>query len=69
MEMLNLMLRQLPSATHSKESNKQCFFFAKSQTIGLGQEKKKGVIVIMSTRHCLGQKWRFMITKDFNFIP
>ena len=55
MEMLNLMLRQLPSATHSKESNKQCFFFAKSQTIGLGQEKKKGVIVIMSTRHCLGQ--------------
>ena len=26
MEMLNLMLRQLPSATHSKESNKQCFF-------------------------------------------
>ena len=49
------------------------FLFEKSQTIGqLGQERRKKYYlcktpsgVIMSTRHCLGQKWRFMITKDF----
>ena len=73
MEMLNLMLRQLPSATHSKESNKQCFFcLQKVKQLAWVEWEKKYYLcntpsgVIMSTRHCLGQKWRFMINKDFN---
>ena len=45
MEMLNLMLRQLPSATHSKESNKQCFFVCKKSNNWPGSSEKKILFV------------------------
>ena len=68
MEMLNLMLRQLPSATHSKESNKQCFFSLQKvkQLAAWVKREKKNIICAKPLRGWSCQKWRFMITKDFN---
>ena len=48
MEMLNLMLRQLPSATHSKESNKQCFFCLQ-KVKQLAWVKREGKNIICAT--------------------
>ena len=68
MEMLNLMLRQLPSATHSKESNKQCFFSLQKvkQLANWTKREEKNIICAKPLRGWSCQKWRFMITKDFN---
>ena len=49
MEMLNLMLRQLPSATHSKESNKQCFFsLQKVKQLAAWVKREKKILFVQN---------------------